>query len=76
MKLPDPLKIIVIKRLAQETTELIFRVKNDIIMITYKISFQKGSWAGPAAPVSAGNTVNSNMNIFWEKVVKEHNLYI
>ena len=41
MKLPDPLKIIVIKRLAQETTELIFRVKNDIIMITYKISFQQ-----------------------------------
>ena len=30
MKLPDPLKIIVIKRLSQETTELIFRVKNDI----------------------------------------------
>ena len=41
MKLPDPLKIIVIKRLAQETTELIFRVKNDIIMITYMISFQQ-----------------------------------
>ena len=41
MKLPDPLKIIVIKRLAQETTELIFRVKNDIIIITYMISFQQ-----------------------------------